>query len=123
MGVRALRNVRGVIMMGMLIAIVVSAGLDMYVYAQTNNLDHYDLGVLKEKVTDHVASSDRRMENLEVEGKATERRLTILETLAESNTYLLRGIAVAIALLALKEMLVWRTEMRRSTDRPQTGTS
>lgn len=98
-----------------------SASIDMYLYAQTPILDHYDLGVLKEKVDEHVMSSERRMVLLEDDSKQSSKRITILETTAESNTTLLRGIAVAIVLMALKELLVFNAELKRRNQKQRMG--
>lgn len=57
------------------------------------------------RVDDETASFRDQARALDM---AFERRLTILETLAESNTYLMRGISLAIACMLAKELFLWR---------------
>lgn len=96
-------------------------GMDVYTYAQTPAIDHTEIMILKDKVERDTVQSDRRLKDLEDDSKSSNRRVTVLETMAESNTYYLRAVTLAIILMAAKELFVFNTELKRRGQKQRVG--
>jgi hypothetical protein len=71
--------------------------------------------ILQERLNQHMVDEDRRFQQIEsfqdlmrAQAISTEKRLSTLEAMAESNIYWLRGIALSIVAIAIKEVFLYR---------------
>lgn len=92
---------------------------DVYIYSgqRVKNDQQIDVGGLQERINAlnaQVIRNDDQISQLMAQQQAlalsTAERLTKLETLAEQNTYLIRGVVSAVLLLVIKAYIDWKQD-------------
>jgi len=85
---------------------------DVSLFAQTRN----SVDRLEERIDNHIRASDYDLQDLMKFRLESDRRITALEGIADSSTFLLRAMTAGIFGIIAERLAAWANRMRRRSN-------